>query len=79
MNAVLEDYNIGDLDLDWCDVVDILSVQIKHQFICEGRYNSDMIIVTDSHPSLDNYYNEDYYIQKQKNIACTSLEDISQF
>ena len=42
MDDVLGEFNNGDLDTDWYDVVDISAVRLRTEFIKEGFSNSDI-------------------------------------
>ena len=42
MDNELEEFNNGDLDTDWYDVVDISAVRLRIEFIKEGFSNSDI-------------------------------------
>lgn len=56
------------------DAVDILLVQIQHQFICERKSNFDVFYEEDVDPSIDNDYIEDDYIQNKSNISYTRFD-----
>lgn len=73
IDSVLIDYDNSDLDTNWYDVIDIVSVQIGHQFICEGIFISDIFHEEDFYPSIDDDYNVDDYIQKKTNISYTNF------
>ena len=61
INAKLGNYNNGNLDIDWFDVLDILSVQIQHQFVCEERSNYYVFHEKDFYPSIDQDYDKKLY------------------
>ena len=42
MDNELGEFNNGDLDTDWYDVVDISAVRLRTEFIKEGFSNSDI-------------------------------------
>ena len=65
IDVVLGDYNNNHLNINWYDIISILSVPLRHQFICEGRYISDAFHDKDFDPSVDNNYIIDDYIQKK--------------
>ena len=53
MYAKLGSYNNGDINVDWFEVLDILSVWIQHQFISEGKSNYDIFHDKDFDPSIN--------------------------
>ena len=50
IDAQLREYNNGDLQINWYDVLDIYSVRIQHKFINEGRANADVFHKEDFDP-----------------------------
>ena len=69
MDATLGSYNNRNIYVDWFDVLDILSVWIQHQFVCEGRSNSDIFHEEDFDLSIEQDYNNDDSLQKKTKIA----------
>ena len=50
-----------------------MSVQIQHQFVGEGRSNSDIFNEEYFDPSIDQDYNDDDYLQKNIKLANTTF------
>ena len=59
MDNILGSYNNGDIYVNRFEVLEISSVQIQHQFICEGRSNSVIFHEEDVDPAVDWDYNND--------------------
>ena len=52
MDVQLRTYNNGDINVDWFDVIYISSFQIQHQFISEGKSNSNIFHEEDFDPYI---------------------------
>ena len=74
MDAQLGEYNNGELQIDWYDVLDISLVRIHHQLINEGRANADVFHKEDFDPYIDKDYHDDGYMQRNTKIAYTKFD-----
>ena len=73
MDAKLGSFNNGDINVDWFEVLDISSVWIQHQFISEGKSNSDILHEEDFDPSIDKDYDNDS-LKRNTKIAYTTFD-----